>query len=132
MLAALIMIPWFAASSPTRTLFSLFVLSPLLNVSAAGILLHVVQSPYRALNSRPVAWLGRISYSLYLWQELFCSNAALHGGYFLVLPSIACACLSFYLVEQPMLQIRDRLKLQPTFGPRKSASPQELPVAREA
>lgn len=132
MLGALILIPFFAANTPARTLFSLFVLSPLLDVSAAGLVLHVIQFPYRALNWGPVAWLGRISYSLYLWQELFCSNAALHGGYLLILPSIGCACLSFYLVEQPMLRIRERLKL-----PAKSDSPKfvptdELPLARGA
>jgi peptidoglycan/LPS O-acetylase OafA/YrhL len=132
MLAGLILIPWFAGNTPARTLFSLFVLSPLLNISAAGLVLHVIQSPYGALNWQPVVWLGRISYSLYLWQELFCSNAALHGGYFLILPSIACACLSFYLVEQPMLRMRDRLTLRRTFRSRKLPSAQELPLAREA
>lgn len=132
MLAAVILIPWFAGNTPARTLFSLFVLSPLLNVSAAGLVLHVIQVPYRALNWQPVVWLGRISYSLYLWQELFCSNAALHGGYLLILPAIVCACLSYYLVEQPMLRIRDRLDLQPTSSPRESTPLQELPLAREA
>jgi peptidoglycan/LPS O-acetylase OafA/YrhL len=94
--------------------------------------LHVIQVPYRALNWQPVAWLGRISYSLYLWQELFCSNAALHGGYLLILPAIVCACLSYYLVEQPMLRIRDRLDLQPTSSDRESTPLQELPLPREA
>jgi peptidoglycan/LPS O-acetylase OafA/YrhL len=62
-----------------------------------------------------VAWLGKISYSLYLWQELFCSNANLHYGFVLAVPAIACACLSYYLVEQPMLRLRERLagKQQP-------------------
>jgi peptidoglycan/LPS O-acetylase OafA/YrhL len=81
---------------------------PLLNLSIAGLVLHVIQVPYRALNWAPVAWLGKISYSLYLWQELFCSNAALHQGYVLVLPALACACLSYYLVEQPMLRLREK------------------------
>lgn len=108
MLTALILIPWFRAITPVRTLFSLFVLSPLLHVSAAGLVLHVIQVPYRALNWLPVTWLGRISYSLYLWQEMFCSNAALHGGYFLILPAIASACLSYYVVEQPMLGLREK------------------------
>jgi len=71
--------------------------------------LHVIQVPYRALNWGPVAWLGQISYSVYLWQELFCSNAALHFGYALVLPTLACACLSYYLVERPMLRRREKL-----------------------
>ena len=108
MAAALVLIPWFPATSAARTLFMLFVLSPVLHLSAAGLVLHVIQVPYRALNWLPVAWLGRISYSLYLWQELFCSNPALHFGYLLILPAVGCACLSYYLVEQPMLRLRDR------------------------
>ena len=108
MTASMIFIPWFPARTPARTLLALFVLGPWLHISAAGVVLHVIQVPYRALNWAPVAWLGRISYSLYLWQQLFCSNPALHAGYSLALPSIACACLSYYLVEQPMLRLRER------------------------
>src|SRR5579864_3892112 len=102
-------LPWFPATSRTRTLFMLFVLRPLLDVSIAGVVLHVIQVPYRALNWLPIAWLGQISYSVYLWQELFCSNAALHQGFWLMVPAIACACLSYYLVEQPMLRLREKL-----------------------
>jgi peptidoglycan/LPS O-acetylase OafA/YrhL len=116
MLLAMIFIPWFPATSPARTLFMLFGLRPLLHVSIAGLVLHVIQVPYRALNWGPVAWLGQISYSVYLWQELFCSNASLHFGYFLLLPTLACACLSYYLVERPMLRLREKRakKLAPT------------------
>lgn len=128
MLAAFIFLPWYPAISPLRTLFMLFVLRPILHVATAGLVLHVIQSPYRALNWHPVAWLGRISYSLYLWQELFCSNAALHLGFLLVVPAIACACLSYYLVEQPMLRVRDRLKQKP--APRAALpSVEEVPAA---
>lgn len=108
MVFAAFAIPWFPATSPSRSLFMLFVLRPLLNVCLAGIVLHVIQVPYRALNWVPIAWLGRISYSLYLWQELFCSNPALHLGYFLVVPALGCACLSYYFVEQPILRLRDK------------------------
>jgi len=108
MVLATFFIPWFPATNPGRTLFMLFVLRPLLNLSIAGIVLHVIQVPYRALNWSPVAWLGKISYSLYLWQELFVSNASLHLGYVLVVPALACACLSFYCVEQPMLRLRGK------------------------
>ena len=109
MAAAAILIPWYPATSAGRTLFMLFVLRPLMHISIAGIVLHVIQVPYLALNWGPVAWLGKISYSLYLWQELFCSNANLHYGFVLALPAIACACLSYYLVEQPMLRLRETL-----------------------
>ena len=108
MVFAAFFIPWFPATSPGRTLFMLFVLRPLLNLSIAGLVLHVIQVPYRVLNWSPVAWLGKISYSLYLWQELFCSNPSLHLGYFLVIPALACACLSYYCVEQPMLRLREK------------------------
>jgi peptidoglycan/LPS O-acetylase OafA/YrhL len=108
MFAAVVFIPWFSAKTPGRTLFMLFILAPALHVSVAGLVLHVIQVPYRVLNWLPITWLGRISYSLYLWQELFCSNPAFHLGYVLVLPALACACLSYYFVEQPMLRLRDR------------------------
>jgi peptidoglycan/LPS O-acetylase OafA/YrhL len=109
MLLAIVFIPWFPATSAARTLFMLFVLQPLLNVSIAGIVLHVIQVPYRALNWAPVAWLGQVSYSLYLWQEVFCSNPALRQGYSLALLALGAACLSYYLVEQPMLRLREKL-----------------------
>ena len=66
MVIALALIPLYDADTRLRTVVSLFVLSPLLNFSIAGILLHVVRRPYRILNLAPVVWLGNISYSLYL------------------------------------------------------------------
>lgn len=104
-----LLLPWYPATSAARSLFMLFVLRPTLDVCLAGVVLHVIQVPYRALNWGPVVWLGKISYSLYLWQELFCANPNLHFGFILILPSIACASLSYYLVEQPMLRLRERL-----------------------
>ncbi len=53
------------------TALLLVVLWPLMHLSIAGLLWHVVQRPYRILNAQPVVWLGKISYSLYLWQQLF-------------------------------------------------------------
>ena len=129
MLAALFLIPWFPAISQARTLFMLFVLGPILHISAAGLVLHVIQVPYRALNWAPISWLGRISYSLYLWQELFCSNPTLHGGYVLAVPAIACACVSYYIVEQPMLRLRDALTRKSTPSLTPISSERDLSVA---
>lgn len=129
MLAGFIAAPWFVATSRARTLLELFVLSPALHIAVAGLVLHIIQRPYRFLNWAPVAWLGRISYSLYLWQELFCSNPTLHAGYLLVLPSVACACLSYYLIERPMLLLRDNWTRKPS-PPRQVLAPAEnVPVA---
>jgi peptidoglycan/LPS O-acetylase OafA/YrhL len=65
----------------------------------------------RCLELRPVRFLGRISYSVYLWQQLF-----FHGetqspaGYFeshIVLcwgATFACALASYYLIETPLIR----------------------------
>src|SRR5262252_2968410 len=44
----------------------LLVLWPVMHLSIAGVLWHVVQRPYWFLNVGSVVWLGKISYSLYL------------------------------------------------------------------
>ena len=128
MVLAMILIPWFPATSAARTLFLLFVLQPLLNVSIAGVVLHVIQVPYRALNWAPVAWLGKVSYSLYLWQEVFCSNPALRQGYFLALLALGAACLSYYLVEQPMLRVREKVARAPEAKVSPVGEPASLPA----
>ncbi|HYA48031.1 MAG TPA: hypothetical protein VEE87_00520, partial [archaeon] len=89
------------------TAFLLFGLWPAMHVSIAGLLWHVVQRPYWILNVRPVVWLGKISYSLYLWQQLFAYGAH-HRPWYLILPALGLASVSYYLVEQPMLRMRER------------------------
>jgi peptidoglycan/LPS O-acetylase OafA/YrhL len=107
MVLAVALIPRFYADSPAHTLFMLFVLGPVMNVCIAGILLHVVQNPYRILNLAPVVFLGRISYSLYLWQEPFFAGPKA-GPLRIALPlALGFACLSYYVVEQPMLRLRE-------------------------
>jgi peptidoglycan/LPS O-acetylase OafA/YrhL len=106
MTIALALIPLYDANTRLRTVVALFVLSPLLNFSIAGILIHVVRRPYRILNLAPVVWLGNISYSLYLWQQPFFDRAApVSYG---VLWALVLACGSYYAVERPMLRRRER------------------------
>jgi peptidoglycan/LPS O-acetylase OafA/YrhL len=106
MTAAIIIIPFIPANTAGRIMLMLFVLRPLYYASIAGVLLHVVSRPYWVLNCAPVAWLGRISYSLYLWQQPFCADPGLQHGYFVIF-AILAACASYYLVEQPILRLRD-------------------------
>jgi peptidoglycan/LPS O-acetylase OafA/YrhL len=87
----------------------LLVLWPVMHLSIAGLLLHVVQRPYWILNVSPVAWLGKISYSLYLWQQLFAYGQHNRPWYF-VLFAVGLASASYYLVERPMLRMRERRK----------------------
>jgi peptidoglycan/LPS O-acetylase OafA/YrhL len=85
----------------------LFVLWPAMHLAIAGLLLHVVQRPYWILNVGPVVWLGQISYSLYLWQQLLVFGEHAKPWYFVVF-AIGLASASYYLVEQPMLRVRER------------------------
>ena len=67
----------------------------------------------RALNWAPLAYVGTISYSLYLWQQLFLnrtSDAA--SAAFPVNLGLACAAAltSYYVIEQPALRLRRRLE----------------------
>jgi peptidoglycan/LPS O-acetylase OafA/YrhL len=85
----------------------LFVYWPLMHLSIAGILLHVVRHPYRILNLRPVVWLGKISYGLYLWQQLFVFGEHARPWYGIFF-ALALAAASYYVVELPMLRVREK------------------------
>jgi peptidoglycan/LPS O-acetylase OafA/YrhL len=62
-----------------------------------------------------MAWVGRISYSLYIWQQLFLVPGWEHPSHFWTrLPwnlavVLVIACLSYYFVETPLLHIGGRL-----------------------
>jgi peptidoglycan/LPS O-acetylase OafA/YrhL len=115
MILAVVLIPLYPASSALRTLFAVFILNGLLNASIAGILIHVVQNPYRILNVAPVVWLGQISYSLYLWQQPFLDpHSPTRYG---LLWAIGIACLSYYLVERPVLRYREDHTRAPSDPP---------------
>jgi peptidoglycan/LPS O-acetylase OafA/YrhL len=102
---AVMVIPLYEADTPLRTLLLLLVLNPILTVAITGILIHVVQNPYRILNIAPVVWVGQISYSLYLWQQPFMNpDSPLRYGIF---GALGMACVSYYLVERPLLRYRD-------------------------
>ena len=65
------------------------------------------------LNWKPLAFVGTLSYSLYLWQQLFLnrtSGAAIAGFPLNLVLAFAAAATSFYLVEQPALRLRRRLE----------------------
>jgi len=111
LVAAVILIPLYVADTPGRTLFLLFVLNPLHSAAVGGILIHVVQNPYRILNIAPVVWLGQISYSLYLWQQVFLvwddarapRLGALQSPPWAIIMALGCATASYYWLEKPMI-----------------------------
>jgi len=78
----------------------LFVLWPVMHISIAGLLLYAVQTPYIILNVRPAVWLGKISYSLYLWQQLFVYGEHYRPWYYVFL-AVGLASASYYVVDNP-------------------------------
>jgi peptidoglycan/LPS O-acetylase OafA/YrhL len=65
----------------------------------------------RLLNAAPLAWLGSISYSLYLWQQPFLHHRlqAVHTTFPLNLVlAFGMALLSYHLLERPLLRLRSR------------------------
>jgi len=90
-----------------------------------GTVLHPTGVVGRVLESRPFRIVGRLSYSIYLWQMLFLEpeGARLPAfGRFQTLPwnvvgVAACAWLSYTCIEQPLLRLGHRLtSKRPTPG----------------
>jgi peptidoglycan/LPS O-acetylase OafA/YrhL len=67
----------------------------------------------RFLNNRALAGPGRISYSMYLWQQLFLSpnvTALLQTFPVNVFATFSCDALSYLIVEKPLANLRKRLR----------------------
>ncbi len=64
----------------------------------------------RLLELAPVRYLGRISYSLYLWQQVGLIALG-HSGLWLRLgASLALAMVSYYAIEQPFIRLGARVR----------------------
>lgn len=67
------------------------------------------------LNTRPLEWIGLLSYSLYLWQQPFLNRNSTQwfaSFPFNITLAVVCACLSYYLLEKPLMRLRKRLRPQ--------------------
>lgn len=94
-------------------------------LQSLGIVLLILQSIalpkgnfYRLLNIGVVAWIGTLSYSLYIWQQLFCSKPEWFGWgpvWWMSWPgwlaaTLIISCLSYYLLERPLMSLRAKLR----------------------
>jgi peptidoglycan/LPS O-acetylase OafA/YrhL len=67
----------------------------------------------RLLESPVFVWIGRLSYSLYLWQQLFLAEVEhqfglLHWGPLALACIVVCAMLSYYGIERPFIRLGHR------------------------
>lgn len=83
----------------------------------------------KLLNLRGMVWIGTLSYSFYLWQQLFLNRNS--DAWWCAFPAniglaVLAAITSFYLVERPVLRLRGKL-----FPPKARASAGSVAKAGE-
>jgi peptidoglycan/LPS O-acetylase OafA/YrhL len=94
---------------------ALLVLPFLFLASVLSTVLHPTAFLSRILESKPLRFIGKRSYSLYLWQQLFLSahfgppEMRLQRWPLSLLCAFAAACLSYALIERPMIRLGHRL-----------------------
>ena len=127
---------WFEEKLTSRVFYSLLVATAVAltafqsqslrrSVSAIMIPLLIAHTvlrpraiPGRVLNSALLRWIGRLSYSLYIWQMLFLPEGVRTLGRLqdfplsLLMPFV-CAAASYYLIEKPMIRLGHHLAAVP-------------------
>ena len=111
----------------------------LIPLTLLGTVLHPGAFFSRILEFSALRWIGKISYSLYLWQQLFFSGFLFHSATPLGMLNrfpwrwfalFACASASYYLLEKPMIKLGHRIAPPATPGrEEKATSLPEKPVA---
>jgi len=74
----------------------------------------------RTLTSRSMVGLGTLAYSLFLWQQLFLNprhHESIYSWPLNILAAIACAIVSYVVIERPFLQLKEGLKKNQSAPP---------------
>jgi peptidoglycan/LPS O-acetylase OafA/YrhL len=81
---------------------------------------NLVPTLSRALSLPGLTWLGRISFSVYLWQNLFCvglSDTVFDRFPLNLLAALSCGYVAYRLVELPSLRWRSTIKAKSALSP---------------
>ena len=73
---------------------------------------------YRCLNWRAVTSIGVLSYSIYMWQNIFFTDPATFGlppvwwmtWPLWLVPAFVAGILSYHLLEKPFLKLRHHIR----------------------
>jgi len=87
------------------------------------------------LNWKPVALIGVLSYSLYLWQQIFLnpnSTAWVNTFPQNLIFAAAAAVTSYFLIEKPLLGLRHRLHVRSVERKPVASESQALPAGLKA
>ena len=124
----------------TRVPFSSTLQAIVIPLLILSTVLHTGTIQGRILEMKPLRWIGRISYSLYLWQQLFFGNnfvgsppalAVLRETPINLVALIGCATFSYYLVEKPFVALGHKLaqaSVSRTAVSKDSLNTQSLPL----
>ena len=75
---------------------------------------------FKFLNLPIMNYIGKISYSLYLWQEIFTADRAyLHKLpiVLILVMIVGSACISYYFIEKPFLKLKHKFNFKPVPQP---------------
>jgi peptidoglycan/LPS O-acetylase OafA/YrhL len=107
--------------------------SILLSTIVVSTVLHPTTWIGHLLETPVARWLGRLSYSLYLWQELFTASDARYPISLLqkfplnLFALVGIATLSYRYIERPMIRLGHRLAPPATPGRQDMAPTTKLP-----
>lgn len=113
-----------------------FVLETIINILIAlcvcRVAIHTRDWVGRLLNWGPITYVGVLSYSLYVWQQLFINrNSTAWTERFPqnLIFAVSAALLCHYFIEKPFLRLRDARRMHHPIRGRSSASTAPVSLA---